>query len=308
MPDISIPVPVGEQWAVTLRYVQARRVVCGGCYAPFTYLETGTAKGAALLLSSDEEPQSDAMGQAILSLENGPRSVAPEAVHCPHCGCRFRWAWNWQCTRDVAYQSVVWAVLGALAFTLHYSWREPLPHWAAYYALLGALGGALLFGLLEFLLRVALTLCSGKQLPRSKGDEDLAEWLRRSGAEGADPFLRWLAESPTCVPESPEVVSLGMVDQLGDVVPDEYTPAASLRRLREAVQALREVSEREAKWESVDGGGPDWEADKPDILASLSSADPVDQAYAVDLLRTYAERGVDEAGELLGARGGESER
>lgn len=230
-----MPVIVYKTLDVEMRAAMARRIECGHCTKPFTFIHSEMCGGSSVgvpLLSSDDSMRQAAGMRAVGSLRKLANRRLLRRALCPWCKRYQPWMLNSPWAGVVVF-GLLGGVVAAIAMSLAHGFGD----WkgsALTTAVLSGLVGALIFGALGYLRRPRIGPHKDRPHPESMRDEEMLSHFSRCEEGEMDPFFAWLldldTEEATDIGDS--LVSLGVQDWTGrPIAPEEYRSDAILDAL-----------------------------------------------------------------------------
>jgi hypothetical protein len=201
-------------------HVQGRRIRCGWCEQPFTYVLEGRKKhesyGVALV-STDEALQRGALEKARKALVKIGGAPDQGEARCPHCS-RYQ---AWMLRRSRIAKTTKWGlwfgIPPALWFLIKYLFSvrgTPLSSLlvpGAACLLLAGVGVGI--GRLRSL--PSAPVRDGAD-PRAATDDEVRDLLTLAAREGEDPLHRWYLTLHDQAPADALVITMGFLDRPGD--------------------------------------------------------------------------------------------
>ncbi len=217
---------------VDAHFIQARRIRCGWCSGPFTYVVEGRRKFEAygiLLVSSAETMERRAFEKTRQGLVKLGKKKAWGEARCPLCG-RFQ---AWMVRRSRVRTMAKWGLgLGLPGLVLwafqcaQVSGSSLAPRLIPHLVFAGILGLALFIGW-----KRSLPSGDGGGRPdlRAATDGEVQDLLTQAGRSESDPVIEWFFSIHETAPAKALLVSMGCEDLTGEgFFPGRSRPEAVL--------------------------------------------------------------------------------
>ncbi len=226
---------VKRKVSITAFHAQGRRINCGHCGEPYTFVEGDTSDGVAqgnALMSDKDELARTAFRRVASSLEKRARKEQKGEGRCPHCHQLQAWMIKNSRMGNMGCFGAIGLVVGIIGTVVLYN-LMPVPALALAVGILGTLvlgaagaGGGLF-----------LAEKPGAQPDeadaRVKTDEQLASWMSSCAQKKQDPMLAWWVQLGNQPPGKAMTFSLGLLDlaRPASDVPEPWSTEGRIRAL-----------------------------------------------------------------------------
>ena len=226
---------VKRKITITVFHAQGRRISCGHCGQPYTFVDGGTSDGVAqgnVLLSDKDELARTAFRRAATTLEKGARKERKGEGRCPHCHQLQDWMVRNSRMGSMGCFGVVGLVVGVIVTVALYN-LLPMPTLGLVIGILGTLVLAAAGAAGGFFLAEKPGARPDEADARVKTDEQLASWMDFSIKKGQDPMLAWWVQLGNSPPSKGMNFSLGLLDlaQPSSGVPSDMSTEGRIRAL-----------------------------------------------------------------------------